>query len=200
MNEPLTVFSIGHSNQSIADFLELLSRHDIEVLVDVRSSPYARYAVQFNAPALEQDVVAAGRRYLYLGRELGGRPEGIGLYDEEGHVLYGRVAETPVFQSGIDRLIDGAGRYRVAIMCSEENPSDCHRRLLIGRVLAGQSVELIHIRGDGSLLREADLVDAEARDHPEKQQLALFGQATEEPWRSIRSVSPRSPRSSSSEP
>jgi uncharacterized protein (DUF488 family) len=179
-------------------FIGLLRQHGIEVLADVRSAPYSRYVPHFNARELKAAVTAAGLQYVYLGRELGGRPApDSGLYDAEGHALYGRIAETEAFRAGITRLKDGAARYQVAMMCSEEDPTECHRRQLVGRVLAREQVELLHIRGDGRIDREADLPPL-AADAP--RQASLFGAATQEDgeWRSIRSVLPRSPRDSSS--
>jgi uncharacterized protein (DUF488 family) len=108
------------------------------------------------------------------GRELGGRPEGDEFYDAEDRVLYERVAASPRFLEGIDRLEQAAKRSRIAILCSEEDPTDCHRRLLIGRVLAARGIDLHHVRGDGRVEREADL----RQRHPE--QVPLFDEITGE--------------------
>jgi uncharacterized protein (DUF488 family) len=156
-NTPLTIFSIGHSNQSIEAFLALLRQYQIQVLVDVRSSPYSRYVPQFNSVPLAVAVRQVGIRYMFMGKELGGRPDGGEFYDTDGHVLYNRVAEASFFLDGINRLKKGGRTYRVAIMCSEEDPTVCHRHLLIGRVLAKQGVDLRHIRGDGHMQTAEDL-------------------------------------------
>src|SRR5947209_3558373 len=100
------IYSIGHSNHRLEQFLALLQRHGIKVLADVRSVPYSRHAPAFNRRALEQALPAAGVDYLYLGSELGGRPESLDLYDADGHVNYGRIAGTPAFQAGIQRLVE----------------------------------------------------------------------------------------------
>src|SRR5947209_5869026 len=130
------LFSVGHSNHPLEKFIELLRSQQIEVLADVRSHPFSRFAPHFNGPSLAGALEAAGIRYLFLGKELGGRPVGEEFYDEEGRVLYNRLAASPLFRSGVERLRSGMRRYRVALMCSEENPDVCHRHLLIGRVLA----------------------------------------------------------------
>src|SRR5215469_13535814 len=96
-NRPLTIFSIGHSNQSIEAFLALLQQHQIQVLVDVRSSPYSKYVPQFNSTPLADAVRQVGVKYMFMGRELGGRPDGNEFYDADGHVLYNRVAEASLF-------------------------------------------------------------------------------------------------------
>lgn len=109
-------------------------------------------------------------------KSLGGRPEGRRFYDETGHVLYSLVAETSLFLEGISRLEKGIQKMRVAIMCSEENPVGCHRRLLIGRFIAGRGVMAIHLRGDGRKQTEAELCHEEdAKDSKRiSSQMALF--------------------------
>jgi uncharacterized protein (DUF488 family) len=196
----MPLYSIGHSNHSLDDFLDLLRTHGIEVLVDVRSAPYSRYVPHFNPANLKASLKEAGFQYIYMGKELGGRPDGAEFYDAEGHVRYDRLAESPLFLGGLERLITGAERYRVAMMCSEENPTDCHRRLLITRVLAGRGLPVQHIRGDGRIESEAALAQAERSAEEAAGQLALFSDQETKAWRSIRSVSPRKAPPSSSTP
>jgi uncharacterized protein (DUF488 family) len=179
------VFTIGHSNHSIEHFLSLLAAHGVQVVVDARSRPYSNYATQFDHEALKPAVQDVGIRYLYLGRELGGRPEGKEFYDEEGHVLYDRVASTSLFQEGISRLERGIREYKVALLCAEEDPAACHRRLLVGRVLAEHGTQVEHIRGDGRVQTEEE-VAAEA--DPNQDQMSLFQKDETEPWKSIPSV------------
>ncbi|MFO0968578.1 MAG: DUF488 domain-containing protein [Gemmataceae bacterium] len=151
------LYTVGHSNHALEAFVGLLRKHGIQVLVDVRSQPASRYLPHFNKNEVAAGVEAAGVRYLFLGAELGGRPEGRDFYDEAGHVLYDRLAASPRFQEGIVRLERGLTRFRVAIMCSEEDPAVCHRYLLIARVMRESGVPIAHIRGDGSLQDDAEL-------------------------------------------
>jgi uncharacterized protein (DUF488 family) len=181
----LRVFTIGHSNHAVEHFLTLLKSHAVQVAVDTRSQPYSKYATQFDHEALKLALQDAGIRYLYLGRELGGRPEGEEFYDDEGHVLYNRVATTSLFQEGLSRLERGIREYNVAMLCAEENPAACHRRLLVGRVLLDRGIQVEHIRGDGRIQTEEE-VTAEA--DPDRDQLSLFQKAEAEPWKSIPSV------------
>jgi len=199
VSEGLRLFSIGHSNHPAEGFADLLKKHDIEVLVDVRSHPHSRHAPQFDTSGLNALLAKAGVKYLYLGRELGGRPEGEDYYDAEGHVLYARLATSPLFLEGIDRLQKGVQTYRVALMCAEEDPLNCHRRLLIGRVLRERGIALDHIRGDGRLQTEDELLRTQPRQRPASEQTDLFHAAQEVAWRSTRSVSRRNQPPSSSE-
>jgi uncharacterized protein (DUF488 family) len=193
------VFTVGHSNVSQEAFVALLKARNVEVLVDVRSAPYSKFVPHFNAAALKTAVTAAGLKYLYLGRELGGRPREQRFYDSSGHVRYDRIAESPQFREGIERLLRGIREHRVALMCNEEDPHECHRRLLVGRVLAERGVTVLHIRGDGRIQTETELAEAERRDEPAEIQQEFAFAAREKPeWKSTRSVSQARPPKRSS--
>jgi uncharacterized protein (DUF488 family) len=194
-NAELRVLTIGHSNHTTEHFLGLLKSHGVQVVVDTRSQPHSKYSKQFDQKELKQVLSRAGIRYLYLGRELGGRPEGKEFYDEGGHVLYDRVAETRQFQDGLSRLERGIYEYQVAMLCAEEKPAACHRRLLVGRVLRGHGIRVDHIRGDGKIQTEEEVA---AETSPNPNQLALFEKDEAEPWKSIPSVSRKKRPNSSS--
>jgi uncharacterized protein (DUF488 family) len=188
-SETLTVFTIGHSNHDEATFLELLKQHRIDVVADVRSQPYSKYTTQFNTDQLQAALAGAGVRYVFLGQQLGGRPEEPEFYDAAGHVLYDRLAQSPRFLEGLARLQRGLHQYRVALLCSEEDPAECHRNLLVSRVLAARGVIAWHIRGDGRLQSQAE-VDRQSCPGGRQQQF-LFAELKETPWRSTRSVLPK---------
>lgn len=187
---PAEILSVGHSNHATLAFVALLRRHGVEVLCDVRSHPASAYAHQFNEPQLRADLEAAGLRYVFLGHQLGGRPVGDEYYDDEGHVRYDRVAESAEFLAGIKRIEREADRRRVAMMCSEEDPAGCHRRLLLARVLEARGVAVRHVRADGRVQTEAD-VAAEEVQRKLGNQRTLFDVVEAAPWRSIRSVLPK---------
>ena len=162
----------------------------IEILVDTRSHPYSRHAPHFNARDIKATLSAEGIGYLFLGRQLGGRPEGEEFYDAKGRVDYTRVERTRPFLDGIHRLEKEIRARRVALLCSEEDPACCHRRLLVGRALEERGVTLLHIRGDGSVETEGE---------PAGGQAGLFPEAEVSSRKSIRSVSRRRRRPGSSE-
>lgn len=133
------VTTIGHSNHPIARFLELLGAHQVQMLCDVRSVPHSRRHPQFGRDALARALKEAGIEYLYLGRELGGRSQ----------MSYERVAKTALFQQGIARVAQEASARRLALMCAEKEPLDCHRALLVSRHLVTAGVAVEHILADG---------------------------------------------------
>jgi uncharacterized protein (DUF488 family) len=183
-------FTIGHSNHDFPVWLALLRQHGVEVVVDVRSSPYSKYVPQFDKELMQRSLEEAGIRYLFLGAELGGRPANPACYDAKGHVLYSRLHDDAGFQAAIARLESGMERFRVALVCGEEDPAHCHRRLLIGRVLTERGHVMQHIRGDGRLESD-ETVATEAGKPLVGAQPALFAELDEDQWRSTVSVLPK---------
>jgi len=184
------VFTVGHSNHPAEKFLRLLKGYGIEVVADTRSRPYSGYAPHFDARALEAVLSRDGIGYLFLGGKLGGRPEGEEFYDAKGRVDYALVGCSRPFLDGISRLEREIRTHTVALLCSEEDPARCHRRLLVGRALEERGVTLRHIRGDGSIQTECEMDGG---------QPILFPETEVSPRKSIRSVSRKRRRPGSSE-
>jgi uncharacterized protein (DUF488 family) len=176
-----SIWSLGHSNVTIDEFIDLVRWAEIDTIVDVRSMPFSRYTPHFNKDLLDASLSRAGVTYQFMGDSLGGRPPEFDLYDDEGHVLYSELAKNFRFKNGIEQLCIRAERERVAMMCSEESPQNCHRRLLISRVLSDLGVETLHVRGNRSTQSNAELIELFGPHVTEN----LFGG---EPWRSIQPV------------
>jgi uncharacterized protein (DUF488 family) len=151
-----TIYTVGHSNRPCEALVELLKTAGIAAVADVRTSPYSRFAPQYNAGTLSAALRAAGIAYVPM-PELGGRPESADLYEPDGRVSYARLSETPVWQTGLERLVHGAATWRIAVLCSEEDPAGCHRRLAITPDLAERGFEVLHLRADGRVQDEAAL-------------------------------------------
>ena len=145
------ILTVGHSNHPPGTFVNLLVRHSVEEVVDVRSAPYSRYTPHFNHEPLQRTLGDIGIAYTYLGGELGGRPLDRSCYAAGGRVQYDRVAETDFFDDGIRRVIRAADERQVALLCTEKEPLECHRTLLVARALVERDVAVAHILADGSL-------------------------------------------------
>lgn len=145
------VYTIGHSNLRVPSFVALLKKHDVEVVVDVRSAPYSAWATQFNKSEIQNALTSAGFQYIFAGDKLGGKPADESLYTPSGVPDYERLAQNEVFTEGLDWLVDTAQKSRVAIMCSEADAFTCHRERLIGRSLRGRGVDVLHITSDGEI-------------------------------------------------
>ncbi len=145
------IYTIGHSNHPIDRFIALLQQHGIDAVADVRSTPYSRFNPQFKKEKLQAALADAGIRYVFLGEELGARSKDPACYDESGRVSYVRLAATDLFRRGIERLLAGMHNHRIAVMCAEREPLDCHRTILVARELEKAGVPITHILADGSL-------------------------------------------------
>ena len=169
------VFTVGHSNHPRERFArELLQPHGIAVLADVRSTPYSRFAPEFDREALRSFLTARDVRYVYFGDDLGGRPTDPACY-KDGRVCYNRAARTASFRRGLDGLLTEAASHRVAVMCSESEPLNCHRTLLVAQALDESGVVVEHVRADGSLAsHEAVIDDLLAKHNLSEAQTDLF--------------------------
>ena len=155
---PMTVFTIGHSNHPLEVFLQLLERHRIGTVADVRSAPYSRFNPHFNRKALAAALAAQGIHYAWFGTELGGRPDDPACF-ENGRVNYERTARTERFRNGLRHLIDAMTNRRIAVMCAEREPLDCHRTLLVGHELDRREIRVCHILANGDVETHASAMD-----------------------------------------
>jgi len=171
-----TVYTIGHSNKPVADLLERLVRHDVLVVVDVRSRPYSRYNPQFNREDLAESLRRAGVPYVFSGHSLGGMPEDPELRTADGKADLDAIRRSPAYRAEMAALLRGLaeGVGPVALMCSEADPTTCHRRRLVGADLVGAGVEVVHILGDGSLCTESDVRERLGENQPSV--LDFFGE------------------------
>ncbi|NJD66810.1 MAG: DUF488 domain-containing protein [Chloroflexi bacterium] len=191
-NDPArqAIFTVGHSVHSPERFIDLLRDAGVEAVVDVRSQPFSRQHPHFDRRQLRELLRSAGISYAFMGDTLGGRPQDSSMYDSEGHVDYARVAASAAYQSGVSKLLKSIGKYRLALLCSEEDPAQCHRHLLVAKTLVQRGCpadDIVHIRSRGRRVTESELVHQLG--------LAFEGGAK---WRSPQSVLHKVQRSTSS--
>jgi uncharacterized protein (DUF488 family) len=144
------IYTIGHSIHSIEALTRLLKAVGVTAVADVRSAPYSRYQPQFNRETLEKSLREVEIEYVFLGDELGGRSPNESDF-EDGRVVYSRLRQRSEFDKGLERVIAGSQKYVLALMCTEKEPLDCHRTLLVAQALTEQGVEISHIHSDSSL-------------------------------------------------
>jgi uncharacterized protein (DUF488 family) len=152
------VLTIGHSAHSPERFVALLQGAGATAVADVRSLPWSRRHPQFGRERLSATLRGAGIAYVFLGEELGGRPQSRDFY-RNGVADYEMMARTESFQHGLDRVLAGAARYRIALMCAEHDPLDCHRCLLVARALAERRIDIGHVMSDGTVDPHAAIED-----------------------------------------
>lgn len=168
------VFTIGHSNLEIRKFVALLKQHGVQAIADVRSSPYSQYNPQFNRELLQRALQEQGIAYVFLGEELGARRSERECY-LEGRADYELISQTPAFRRGIERVTQGAVKMRVALMCAEKDPIECHRCILVSPHLRRQGLQVLHILSNGVV---------ENHDQTEQRLLQLFALEEKELFRS----------------
>ena len=144
------LFTIGYSGQDIQNFVALLLANAVNVVCDVRSTPYSTYKPDFSRRPLKSNLNDAGIKYTFLGDELGARPKDRSCYDN-GQATYDRIANSDFFKSGLARVKKGSKMMNLALMCSERDPIECHRAILVCRNLNDIRDRIAHIHGDGSV-------------------------------------------------
>ena len=182
------LYSVGHSSQSQEEFLELLKRHDVNCIVDVRSLPASKYTPQFNMDPLKWFLKKNDIQYLHFGEEFGARRTD--SLNTEGQVDFEQAARTIKFKRGVERLMNGLQKgFCISLMCSEANPLECHRFSLVSRYFYDNGLDVQHILKDGELVSheslEKEMIDEYL--HSRKPKLAdidqLFGSYTAEDQR-----------------
>ena len=153
------LFTLGHSNQEMSDFLGTLVRHEIKVVCDVRSRPGSFRFPQFNREPLEAQLTTAKIRYEFCGEQLGGRPLDPQFYLANGLVDYSKRRRAPAFLEAIDKAIALARERKTAILCAEEDPLHCHRFLLICPALVARGAAPVHLRRGGAAETQRDAED-----------------------------------------
>jgi uncharacterized protein (DUF488 family) len=182
------LFTVGHSNLSIQDFIKLITKYKISAIADVRSHPFSSYLPHFNRDLLKFELLKAKIKYVFLGDELGARPKDLSCY-LDGRAIYARIAESEEFKLGIQRLLKGINTYNIALMCSEKDPLFCHRTILICQYLRQSDITIEHIIDENTLEThpqlEAKLLDLHGFDLennclkvPEVLQLNLFNSSS----------------------
>ncbi len=167
----MKLFTIGHGNHTFIKLTELLETNQIKWVVDVRTTPYSKFNMQFDKEIFSSRLSSNGFHYIFLGKNLGGRPADPSCYknrklpDEKEEIDYLHEVDYPAvmkqdwFIEGITKLLGLARKQNTAIVCSEEDPARCHRHHLIAKYLLANypEIEILHIRGDGHVFNAKDL-------------------------------------------
>ena len=159
-----TLYTIGHSNLSLPIFVHALQRYEIGCVGDVRSRPQSARFPHFSQPDFEMALREAGLRYVFLGDELGGRPEDPTAYRADGLVNYRVRRRARGFQAGVERVLAELAAHHVALVCAEEDPLQCHRFLMICPALKEAGVTPVHIRRDEQLETQQEAEDRLLRE------------------------------------
>jgi uncharacterized protein (DUF488 family) len=153
-NNQLICYTIGHSTHETEGLLQLLKKHNIDCVADVRSSPYSQYNHQYNKETIKADLQKNGITYVFMGDLLGARYSDTALLFNDNYVVdFKKVRETDDFKKGIERVINGINKgHNIALMCAEKDPFDCHRFVLVSYALTKIGITVKHILESGKTI------------------------------------------------
>lgn len=170
------LLSIGHSQHKIDFFISLLREHNVNYILDVRSTPYSQFAAEYNRESIKTILESNGIAYTFMGNYFGARPSDYSLYSPNGYLDFEKVANCLNFRKAFANVMKGAGQgYRIAFMCTEKDPVECHRAILVTNAFykAGYSIE--HIMPDSTIQTQEDINERLLDMHyPDRNQLSLF--------------------------
>jgi uncharacterized protein (DUF488 family) len=177
-----TLYTVGHSTHSIDYFLELLQSQEISCIVDVRSVAASAYNPQFNKEFLSNFLKKHKITYLHFAQEFGARHTDFAVLDADGQVDFDKICQTKIFLSGVDRIQKGIEKgFKIAMMCSEADPIECHRFSMISVYLSRNDFEVKHILKDKSVVSNEDLEEEILKKYAKKiRQSNLFETVSKE--------------------
>ena len=170
------LYTIGHSRYEFEYFANLLKKFEINYLLDVRSTPYSKYAETFNREQLENSLASEGITYFFMGKFFGARPDNTDLYSKEGYLDFEKTSRSDLFITGMENVKLGLKKgNNIVLMCTEKDPIDCHRAIMVARAFSLEGIDVQHILPDGKLQTQQEL-DRRLLDRyfPDRTQLSLF--------------------------
>jgi len=170
------LYTIGHSVHSVERFIDMLNNYDINCLIDVRSTPYSRFASQYNISEIKKILKNNQKHYIFMGEEFGARRSDKTLYDSSGVLDFNKVIMSNLFQSGVRRVKTGLDKgFNIAFMCTEKDPVDCHRSILVGRAFNDEKYDVFNIHEDGSTETQEELIERLLKQYfPDRNQANIF--------------------------
>jgi uncharacterized protein (DUF488 family) len=165
------IFTIGYSGFQIDEFVRVLRENEIAAVIDVRSSPYSGYHVDYNKEPLKRVLKNNGIAYRDYSVEFGARQTRTEFFAPEGYLDFKKYVLSDSFQEGVTRIERGieAG-YTPALMCAEKDPMNCHRTIMVGRWFHDHGYTVRHIQPDG-IVESHDSVERRLREEFSVKQL-----------------------------
>jgi uncharacterized protein (DUF488 family) len=167
---------MGYSSLRVEQFLGIIRRYDIRLVIDVRSSPYSKFSSQFNGENLEITLGKENVVYRFEGDALGARRKERKLQFEDGVVDFSKVRAEESFKQAIDSIVNDLKGSNVAIMCAEKDPFDCHRFVLVSKALVDKGIEVKHILSDGSVIDNRELEVRLRKTYAQRDLFSDFGE------------------------
>jgi len=178
-----TIFTIGHSQHPMKHFIELLNMHNINYVIDVRSTPYSKYAQEYDRENIKNILKQNNIEYCFMGKSFGARQDDRTLYTTSGYLDFEKVAMADKFNVALSSVKRGMENNNIALMCLEKAPIDCHRAILVGNAFYRANCNVEHILEDG-ILKNHDQLNLELLDlyFPDRNQISFFGNKSEDEY------------------
>ena len=172
------LFTIGHTNHSQEEFLQLLRANNITYLLDVRSTPFSQFTSQFNKDVIAAFLKKNGVNYNHMGKFFGARPMDKSLYTEQGYLDFEKARASENFQKGLENVTLGLDKgFNIALMCTEKDPFDCHRAIMVARGFELKGIDANHILPDGKIITQTELNNRLLdKYYPDRNQMSLFSE------------------------
>ncbi|PHV69202.1 hypothetical protein CS063_17080 [Sporanaerobium hydrogeniformans] len=169
------IYTIGHSNYTMEDFVSRIKVYGIEYVADIRGTPYSKYNKQYDKNVIGANLMEHGIKYVYMGKEFAAQRSNRSLYLPEGYADFEQVRTDSDFLNGVERLKKGLEKgYHIVLMGARQNPVECHRYALVGRWLITYGFEVRHILHKGGIATQGQLEEAlKERYYEEQDQLML---------------------------
>jgi uncharacterized protein (DUF488 family) len=170
------IYTVGHSQHNIDYFVNMLNTYHINYLIDVRSIPFSLHAPGYNKDILKALLVSHKINYAFMGEYFGARPKNANLYSEKGYLDFDKVKNSKIFLSGIENVLKGIDQgNRIALMCTEKDPIDCHRAILVGSAFYERGIDVDHILANNTLQNHSVLNKRLVNMYfPDRNQISLF--------------------------
>lgn len=177
------LYTIGHSQHPIQKFISLLKQHNVNFVIDVRSIPYSKYASMYDRENIRNELKSANISYSFMGKYFGARQDDKSLYAKEGYLDFKKVVKWDTFKKGMDNVIRGMETNRIALMCLEKNPIDCHRALLVANAFYHKGYSVKHILENGEIVTHQELNEELINLYfPDRNQMSFFDNRNDEDY------------------
>lgn len=153
-----TIYTIGYTGFSLDEFVQELKSKGINVVIDVRSSPYSERYADYNRDNLESVLVANKIYYRNYIKEFGARQDDRSFYSKEGHLDFEVFAKSEQFLSGVEKIKNSVAKgFNVVFLCAEKEPVQCHRTILVARAFHELGYNVVHLKPNNVAINHSEI-------------------------------------------
>ena len=174
------IYTIGYTGFTVEELVSRLKQLNINVVIDVRSSPYSERYSDYNKENIEAILSKNGIYYRNYAKEFGARQENRALYSKEGYLDFEKFAKTDAFLAGVEKIKNSVAKgYNIVFLCAEKKPIQCHRTILVARAFYELGYEVIHLVPNNETLSHGEVVSQLLNKYcPNIGQVGLFDENT----------------------